>query len=334
MTEVSAEDIWSLSEKDFLALLNSGRLASAKRRVTFYAPSFAYHKAASASCSQAKFPTISVTGNACALGCKHCGGKVLETMHPAETPQKLFALATRLKREGAVGCLVSGGCLPNGSVPLDEFAPILGRMKRELGLTVTVHTGIINLSTAKALKDVGIDAALIDVIGSDDPLKQVLNLNVTTGYYEDSLRALSGAGLRFVPHIIVGLQDGKLDGEFEALRMISRYEPSALVGIAFMPIRGTEMEHVKPPSAIDIARVVATARLMFPATPLALGCMRPKGRHRAETDVLALRTGVEGMAFPSEEAIKYSEAHGYEVGFSPYCCSQIYVDMTVRTVSK
>jgi uncharacterized radical SAM superfamily protein len=332
MAEFSAERIWGLGEEEFLALLDSGKLRS-RQRVTFYTPSFAYHKT-QVGCSQPKFPTISVTGNSCALGCVHCGGKVLETMHSAETPEKLFAIAEKLKLEGAVGCLVSGGCLPDGSVPLDEFAPVLGRIKRELGLTVTVHTGIVNAKTANSLKEAGVDAALIDVIGSDYTIRHVLNLDVTTNYYEHSLRALSDAELRFVPHVIVGLQDGKLGGEFEALTMIRRFELSALVVIAFMPIRGTVMEHVKPPSPVDVARVVAAARLMFPTTPLSLGCMRPKARHRAETDVLALKAGVDGMAFPSEEAVTYAQSRGIEVGVSPYCCSQIYVDMSLRSGSK
>ena len=332
MSDLSAKKVWGLPEREFLALLDSGRFASATRKVRFYTPSFAFHKANLS--SSEKFPTISVTGKACALGCKHCGGKVLETMHPAVTSEKLFSLARRMKRGGAVGCLVSGGCLPDGSVPLDEFMHVLERMKRELGLTVTVHTGIVKAATARALKEAGVDAALMDVIGSDATLKRVFNLDLTTTDYDDSLRALSAVGLRFVPHIIVGLQHGELGGEFEALRMIRRYEPSALVVIAFMPIHGTEMEHVKPTSPVDIARVVAVARLMFPKTPLALGCMRPKGKHRDETDVLALQAGIDGLAFPSEEAITYVETHGFEVAFSPCCCSQIYLDISLRRDSK
>jgi uncharacterized radical SAM superfamily protein len=207
-------------------------------------------------------------------------------------------------------------------------------MKKELGLTVIVHTGIIGSEAAKALKDAGIDAALIDVVGSDATLKQVFNLDATVNYYEDSLRALQLAGLNFVPHVIVGLQGGTLEGELQALKMIRKYKPSALVVIAFMPIRGTEMQAVEPPSPIAIARVVAAARLLFPATPLALGCMRPKGKHRAETDVLALKAGVDAIAFPNDEAVRYAKNHGFDVAFSSYCCSQIYVDMIARSGSK
>jgi hypothetical protein len=56
--------------------------------------------------------------------------------------------------------------------------------------------------------------------------------------------------------------------------------------------------------------------------------MRPKGKHRAETDKLAIRAGVNAIAFPVEEAIKTAEKFGYEINFSPFCCSQIYADFT------
>jgi uncharacterized radical SAM superfamily protein len=334
MTEFSADKFWKLSEEELLSLLESGSLASRTGKVRFYTPSFAYRKENPNCFSQAMFPTISVTGKECALDCRHCGRKVLETMYPAETPRKLFELAEKLKSEGAVGCLVSGGCLSNGSVPLERFVPVLGNIKLKLGLTVIVHTGIVSIAMAEALKQAGADATLIDVIGSNVTIKQVCNLNATIDDYENSLRALHSVGLNFVPHVIVGLQNGALEGELQALKMISGYEPSALVVIAFMPIRGTEMETVDPPSPVATARVVATARLMFPETPLALGCMRPKGKHRAETDVLVLKAGVDAIAFPTEEAVKYAEEQGFEVSFSPYCCSQIYLDISARSVSK
>ena len=334
MTELSAEKIWNLNENELFGLLDTGNLVPRARKIKFYAPSFAYHKAEHYCSSQAKFPTISVTGNECALDCKHCGGKVLGTMLPAETPVKLFAIAKKLKQDGAVGCLVSGGCLPDGSVPLQRFIPILGRMKRELGLTVVVHTGIVNTGTAEALREAEVDAALIDVIGSNETIRQACNMNVTINDYEDSLKALSSAGLSFVPHVIVGLHNGLLEGEFQALKTVKRFDPSALVVIAFMPIRGTQMENVKPPTPSAIARVIASARVMLPETPLALGCMRPKGKHRAETDVLALKAGADAIAFPSEESIRYAESHGMEVSYSPCCCSQIYVDLGVRSGSK
>ncbi|MDI6690506.1 MAG: radical SAM protein [Candidatus Bathyarchaeota archaeon] len=328
MEQISPETIWKTDEKELASLLNANLVAPKTRKIHFYAPSFMYYKTSYYHVSPMAFPTISITGKGCALKCKHCGGKVLETMHSATTPEKLFELCSRLKREGALGCLISGGCLPNGSVPLENFVDAIGKVKRDFGLTVFVHTGIIDFFMAKRLKDVGVDAALIDIIGSDETIREIYNLDVTVKDYENSLKNLSEAEITFVPHVIVGLHHGRLKGELNALKVISKYKPSALVIIAFMPIHGTEMEKIEPPKPLDIARVIAIARLMFPKTPIVLGCMRPKGKHRTETDVLAVKAGVNAIAFPTEEVIKFTESQGYEIAFSSFCCSQIYLDFS------
>jgi lipoyl synthase len=326
MQHPTPETIWSLNEVELRSLLDSEILKPIQNTIRFYAPSFTYYKTKHYCSSTNAFPTISVTGNACALNCKHCGGKVLETMHPAMTPEKLFELGLKLKKNGAKGCLISGGCLPDGSVPLDDFVPILERFTRELCLTVFVHTGIIKKETAFALKEAGIDATLIDVIGSAQTVRKIYNLSVTIQDYTNSLKVLQEAKLNIVPHVIVGLNDGKLDGEKQALQMILKIKPSALVIIAFMPIHGTSMAKTLPPKPTDISKVTALARQMFPETPLILGCMRPKGRSRGETDILAIKAGVDAIAFPSEEGVEYAKSKGYNTAFSSYCCSQMYVD--------
>jgi len=326
MPQLTPQQVWNLTETELLNHLNTEIYKPISNTIRFYAPSFTYYKTKHNCSSTTDFPTISVTGNACALNCKHCGGKVLETMHPALTPQELFDVAAKLKRNGAKGVLVSGGCLPDGSLPLDDFVSVLGRFKSELGLTVFVHTGIVKRETTVALKEAGIDAALIDVIGSAETVEKIYNLKGTVQDYADSLKALQEAELTVVPHVIVGLNEGKLDGELQALEVIQKIKPSALVIIAFMPIHGTAMAETPPPRPADIAKVAALARQMFPQTPLVLGCMRPKGKSRGETDVLALKAGVDAIAFPSEAAVEYAKSMSYRTGFSSYCCAQMYLD--------
>ena len=322
----SAEAIWRTKPKEFLDFLNTGALAPKPKAIHFYGPSFMHYKTSYYSSKLTQFPTLSLTGTACALNCKHCEGKVLQTMQPADTPEKLITIAEKLKKQGALGFLLSGGCMPDGSIPLTGFIPAIERIKQELGLTVFVHTGIIRLEVAESLKKAGVDAALIDIIGSDETIKQIGNLNVTVKDYANSLSALQQAGLNLVPHVIVGLHDGKLKGELDALKLIAAVKPSAIVIIAFMPIHGTSMEEVKPPQPAEIAKVTAAARVMFHRTPLALGCVRPKGKHRAETDILALKAGADAIAFPNEEAVRYAEAQKIDFSFSSYCCAQIYID--------
>jgi len=330
MEQLLPETVWHMNEDKLLDFLDKNMHVSRSREIRFYAPSFMYYKTSYYCSSPFTFPTISVTGKGCALKCKHCNGKVLETMYPATSLEDLFDLCIKLKHNGASGCLISGGCLPDGSVPIQRFLDVIGKVKRELGLTVFVHTGIIDFETAKKLKDAGVDAALIDVIGADETVKEIYNLNVKVKDYENSLKALNKAEIVFVPHVIVGLHYGKLKGEFQALKMILQFNPSALVIIAFMPIHKTEMANVEPPKPLDIARVILTAKLMFPQKPLVLGCMRPKGKHRLETDILAIKAGVDAIAFPSEEAVKFAEKYGYRTVFSPFCCSNIYLDVSKK----
>lgn len=327
MSSVTPEAIWQMTDDQLLELLSNGTLLFNTRKIRFYAPSFMHYKTSHYCSSTNDFPTISVTGMGCSLKCKHCGGNVLNTMYPATTPEKLFILCNELKQKGALGCLISGGCLPNGSVPLGRFIQTIDKIKRELGLKVFVHTGIIDAPTAEGLQKARVDNALIDIIGSDETIKDIYKLNLTVKDYDDSLNALNASGITFVPHVIVGLHYGHLKGEFDALKIVSKYKPSAVVIIAFMPIRGTEMENIRPPPPVDIARVMITAKAILPETPLVLGCMRPKGKHRIETDILAIKAGADAIAYPTEEAVRFANDHGAQFSFSPLCCSQIYADI-------
>jgi hypothetical protein len=249
-------------------------------------------------------------------------------MYPATTPKRLIALCKKLKEDGAVGCLISGGCLADGSVPLSKFTNAVAQIKKNLDLITVVHTGVIDKESAEKLKKAGVDAALIDVIGDDDTISEIYRLSAKIADYEQSLANLSDTGVPLVPHVLVGLHHGKLKGELRALEMIRKYDPSAVIIISFMPIHGTEMEKVSPPRPMDVGKIILIARLMMPKTPLVLGCMGAKDRHKTDTEKLALKAGVNAMAFPSEATIKLAEQMGYQISFSSTCCSQIYADIS------
>ena len=327
--QMKAEEIWQASGKELISMIEKGLFLNNQRSIRFYAPSFINYKTNYFRSSKTFFPSISITGSSCALKCKHCNGKVLNTMFPVSTPEELFEACRKLKEKKAVGCLISGGCLPDGSVPIDEFIDAIAKVKKELGLIIVTHTGIIETATAKRLKKANVDAVLIDIIGSDQTIREVYRLEVSVEDYDKSLKALHESGIPFVPHLLVGLHYGKLKGELQALKMISKYSPSAIIMIAFMPIHGTPMEKVKPPDPEDIAKVLLTAKLMMPRIPITLGCMRPKGKHRTTIDTLAVKAGVDAIAFPDEKAIQLAESLGLEISFSPSCCSQIFIDLVL-----
>ena len=274
-----------------------------------------------------RFPAISVTGGKCGLNCEHCGGKILESMIPARTPESLLEMCVKIKKEGGKGCLISGGSLRDGSVPLMGFVPTIKRVKRELGLDVVVHTGIVYPELAEALAAADIDAAMIDVLGSNETIRNVYHLNLSVEAFNRSLSLLEEHGISSVPHVVVGIHYGKLKGEVRALEMISKYKPKAAIIVALMPLDQTPMEHVAPSPPSDITKVILAARFMMPKTPLMLGCARPGGEHRAKTDVLAIKAGVSGIAYPSEEGYSFAKDAGLNVRFSEECCALIYRDL-------
>jgi len=297
------------------------------KKIYFYAPTFLPYTSTNSSRTPSLFPSISVTGNTCSLKCAHCNGKMLETMIPVGSAKGLIELCQRIKKDGGVGCLISGGCRPDGSVPLENFVGAIAEIKRETGLTVVVHTGVVGEEMAQELAKSRIDTALIDIIGSDDTIREIYQLDARVEDYENSMKALHDAGVSFVPHVLVGLHYGKLKGELRALQTISKYQPAALIFIAFIPIRGTSMENIAPPDPFDVAKVMIAARSLMPSIPHALGCARPTSEHRKKTDVLAVRAGINGIAFPTDEAISTARSLGLETSFSSMCCSQVYSDL-------
>ena len=266
------------------------------------------------------FMTMSVTGSHCSLMCDHCGTKVLETMTIANSAARFQKAADHLVMSGAQGVLISGGCLEDGSVPLERFMDDIRRLKSQ-GLTVLVHTGLVKRPVARALKSAGVDQILLDIIGDDETIRQVYHLNKTTEAYRESLAILRQEGLRAVPHVIVGLHFGQLLGEFHALEMIRDEGCHQLVIVALMPLPGTKMADVPTVLAQDVGRVIASARIMMPTTPVSLGCAKPVGPEKPKMEIMAVDVGVQNIAYPLSETILYAKACGYTVQYHEKCCS-------------
>jgi uncharacterized radical SAM superfamily protein len=295
------------------------------RPIRFFAPSIKHFEIESYRNSpEPYFIPVSITGSACALDCKHCGGKLLETMTPATTPQKLFEIAQNLAKRGSYGMLVSGGADSRGVVPLEKFAPTMKRIRDELGLHVAVHTGIVTPELAQALAEARVDSAMLDIIGDNDTIREIYGLEATVEDYRKSLEEVSAAGIPASPHIVIGLHFGKLRGEYNAVDIAAEFPIASLVLVAFKPISGTAMADSKVCTPEEIRDVIVYARKKLPDTPLLLGCARPGGKHQIRTDCYAIEAGVDGIAYPAEEAVQLAKSRGSEISFSEVCCSLIF----------
>jgi len=284
------------------------------KRITFYHPGmFCYNG------KWGKYPGVSITGKYCELQCDHCRAKLLEPMIFATTPEELISKGKALKKEGNIGLLITGGSYKDGTLPWNNFIPAIKTLKEKTNFFLSIHSGIIDFRTAKKLKDAGIEQALIDVIGDAETFKKVYHLDFGISKIEESLDALSRAGIPIIPHIVVGLEYGKIRGEYNAIQMIKKYSPEAVVIVSLMPLSDTPMQDVLPPKPQDIARIIATARIEMPNTIISLGCARERGN--ARIDVLAVDSGINRMALPSEEAIKRAKEYKLDMEWEDTCCS-------------
>jgi len=273
---------------------------------------------------------VSITGGSCALNCMHCGRKLLETMTAANTPEKLFEIARRLAERGSFGMLLSGGADARGVVGLEKFAGTIRRITEEFGLHVAVHTGIVTPELAHALSEAKVHSAMLDIIGDDDTIREVYGLEATVEDYLRSLENVTAVEIPASPHIVIGLHFGQIRGEYRAVDIAALFPLASLVLVAFKPISGTEMANSGVCSPEEIRDVIAYSREKLPDTPILLGCARPGGEHQVKTDLYAIEAGVDGIAYPSEEAVQRARELGYEISFSDVCCSLIFDDPPVR----
>ena len=266
---------------------------------------------------------VSVTGRACGAQCAHCGGHYLEAML---TPDEARAVVGGRKGRVAAGSkaaaprswLVSGGCTAEGQVPLLRDPALL----EELGRTgpLNLHAGLVrNEAEAAGLAR---HAAVVsfDFVVDTQTIKDVYGFRGVTG--DDFIRSfeLLSAHTRVVPHVLVGLAGGKVRGEFRALEELARLGAEGVVLLVLIPTRGSRFEGLRPPPLADVARVMAEARLALPGRPVRLGCMRPKGRYRAELDLLAVRAGLDRIAVPTPGAVREATSLGLRPVWSEECC--------------
>jgi uncharacterized radical SAM superfamily protein len=236
----------------------------------------------------------------------------------------LFDLCASLAEQGARGVLISGGSDRQGRVPLIKHIPDLIRIRRELGLAIRVHPGLPDEETCAGLAAVGIDGAMIDIIGHQDTIRDVYHLDSTPDEYERALARLERHGVPTVPHIILGLHFGQMLGEWQALEMITRHPPKILVLVILMPLSGTPMAVSRPPSLEEIAAFFETARKALPSTPVMLGCARPMGLMKRDIDRLAIDAGLNGIAFPAEGIVEYARQRDLEPSFINACCGVVW----------
>jgi hypothetical protein len=293
------------------------------REIRFSTPTFkSYSSCELSGCGKNSFPAFSVTAAGCALMCDHCQAKILEPMIPAVNPGMLDSkVRDMIDREGLQGFLLSGGSNRHNEIRYERFFPVIEKLKRDFPhLKIAIHSALLDAPRARAMEAVGVDTAMMDVIGARETISEVYHLERPVEDFEATLAALCSTSMEIVPHIVIGLHYGRLLGETNALDIVSRYPVHSLVLVVVMPFYARSGTFTTPETA-EVGRVFLEARCRIPDRPVLLGCARPAGMHRRVTDAYAVMAGLDGIAFPAEGTLAVATAIGRPAVQEHACCS-------------
>lgn len=312
-------------DQDLVAKLQSQWLDSSQRNslINFYTPTFkTYSSTELSSCGKSAWPAVSITGAECKLQCDHCKAKILEPMIPAKTPDELWRVVNGVIADGAQGMLLTGGSNHRNEVEYDDYYPIVRRIKDEFPeFKIAMHTALVDENIAKSMEQSGIDAAMMDVIGAQETITQVYHLKRKVDDFEATLEHLVNTNMKVVPHIVLGLHYGKLLGEWNALEMLQRHVPDAVVLVVVMPQYAPAKRPFQTPDADEAGAFFLDARQALPDTPLLLGCARPAGVSKMKIDSYAVMAGMSGIAHPAEGVVELAARLERKVKVTPACCS-------------
>ena len=249
---------------------------------------------------------LSLTGKECGLDCAHCGGHYLGGMRP------IWETAP----DGSTSCLVSGGCDATGRVPVMAHLDQVRAWRQ--GRTMNWHVGFVSEKEMEAIAPL-VDVVSFDFVGDEATIREVYGLDRTVDDYVETYRLLRRHA-RTLPHVTIGLRGGALGHEMAAFEQLQALGADGLVLLVFIPTPGTRYAERQPPPVDAVADLLAEARLRFPAVPLYLGCMRPKGAYREALDPLAVQAGLNVIVSPSRAARKAAEALGLAARQIRECC--------------
>ncbi len=258
--------------------------------------------------------SITLTGQACALNCAHCGGHYLKGMRSVSEMKVDGSLDSNLTFRSA---LVSGGCTIEGKVPFEEHLEFLYDLKQSVRLNF--HVGLLDGKEISLLKGLA-DVVSFDFVADRETIQEVYGLKQGP---EDYRRVY--VGLRevvpVIPHLTLGLRGGKWGGEERALDALQELGFTGLVFNVFIPTPGTRYALRQPLPVEEVVRFLAKARVRFPDVPLALGCMRPKGKYRQVLDEAAVSLGLNRLVMPTPRARRRAEELGLRVIKGEECCA-------------
>ncbi len=258
-----------------------------------------------------KYKPVSLTGTWCALNCKFCNRRYLESMVHV-TPHNFIDVMRELYSSGVRGVLLSGGFRNDATLPIEAYINAIKVVKKELGLFISAHLGLQTRS--EVLREL---RGLIDVVDYEFTLSEfivnyVRGLKLRPSRYVEALKTMLENDLHVVPHVFAwhpAITREALGRELKILNDYGLREVTLLVYID--PHTRYDSEDL----ASRVLENIEYARSVFPGS-IYMGCMRP-GYIRPILDKSLVEKGlVDRIANPYHKVLAEYPEEYYDA-----CCS-------------
>lgn len=239
----------------------------------------------------------SLRTGACSEDCAYCSQSAHHTTEIKPDPLKhreaVLAGARRALASGTSRyCMATSGRSLEEGPDFDAVLEIV-REVRALGLEACMSLGLITEGQAHRLKAAGCTVYNHNL----DTSRLMYERIVSTHTFDERLatiRAVQKAGLQVCCGGILGLGES-VDDRIHFLHELALLDraPDAIPINILVPIPGTPLEDMPPIPVIEVLRVIATARLLFPQSRIRLAAGRSS--LSAEAQALAFLCGANSI---------------------------------------
>ncbi len=221
---------------------------------------------------------LSIKTGGCPEDCAYCPQSAhYETgveRQPLLSAAETLAMARQAQQQGATRFCMGAAWrdVPEGR----EFEQVLEMVRgvRALGMEACCTLGMLTRQQAEALAEAGLTAYNHNL----DTSPEFYGSIITTRRYEERLRTLAHvrqAGVTVCCGGIIGMGESRLE-RYRLLQQLSAQDPhpeSVPINL-LVQVEGTPLAHEEKPDPLELVRMIATARLLMPASMVRLSAGR------------------------------------------------------------
>ena len=225
---------------------------------------------------------LSVKTGGCPETCNYCAqsSSWRETTELEATKlmriDDVLEAAKRAKAAGSTRFCMGTAWRGPSQVGKGQFERVLKmtREVRDMGMEVCATLGMLNHDQAKQLREAGLTAYNHNLDTSPEFYPKV----TSSRRYEDRLNTIAAvrdAGISVCCGGILGLGEDERD-RASLLRVLANLpeHPESVPINALVPVKGTPLQDLEPPSGLEMVRAIAVARIVMPKTVVRLSAGR------------------------------------------------------------